>query len=219
MIRTPDLVELLVSELKPVRRLRSPVFRAISWVLVAGAVVILLGIGQGVRGDLSARLGETAFAVGIAATVATAVCAAVAAFALAVPGRSRLWALLPLPPLLTWISAVGHQCLTHWIRYDAGGMAMGETARCFATLALTSLPLWLLMLLMLRRARPVREVPPMLAGSLAVAAMAATAMGLLHQLDASVMILLWNFGTGAAIVIASALSSRVVLGRNMSLQK
>lgn len=219
MIRTPDLVELLVSELKPVRRLRSPVFRAISWVLVAGAVVILLGIGQGVRGDLSARLGETAFAVGIAATVATAVCAAVAAFALAVPGRSRLWALLPLPPLLTWISAVGHQCLTHWIRYDAGGMAMGETARCFATLALTSLPLWLLMLLMLRRSRPVREAPPMLAGSLAVAAMAATAMGLLHQLDASVMILLWNFGTGAAIVIASALSSRVVLGRNMSLQK
>lgn len=95
-------------------------------------------------------------------------------------------------------------------------MAMGDTARCFATVILTGLPLWLLMLLMLRRSGAVRRVLPVLAGSLAVAAAAAVAMDLLHVLNASVMVLLWNFGTGAAIVLVSSLCSRPLPDRNIS---
>jgi hypothetical protein len=217
MIRTPELIEVLAGELKPVRRLRPPAFRASCWLMVGGAVVALLVVGQGLRADLPALLGQTSFSVVLAATLATAICAALAAFNVAVPGRSRLWALLPVPPLVLWIASIGNQCLTHWVRYDAGGMAVGDTARCFATLALTSLPLMLLMLLMLRRTGPVRQVGPILAGGLAVASMAATAMNLVHQLDASAMILLWNFGTGAVVVIASALFSRQSLARSSSL--
>lgn len=219
MIRTPELVELLASDLKPVRRLLQPSARAACWALFAAAVVLLLAIGQGIRADLAERMGETSFALGIAATLATAACGAVAAFALAVPGRSRWWAALPVPPLLIWISAIGHQCLTDWVEYDARGMAMGETARCFATLALSSLPLWLLMLLMLRRTRAMLPLGSMLAGSLAVAAMAATAMTMVHQLDASAIILLWNFGAGVLIVGASALFSRPMLGRSFVLAR
>jgi hypothetical protein len=211
MTRTPELIDLLASELKPVRRLRSPIVRGACWVLVAAVVLALLAVSQGVRADLSQRMGEPAFALALVGSVATAICAAAAAFALAVPGRSRLWAFLPLPPLAVWTAGISRQCLTHWVVYDAGAMAMGDTARCFATVILTSLPLWLLMLLMLRRSGSVSRALPMLAGSLAVAAMAGVAMNLLHRLDASAMILLWNFGTGAVIVLVSTLVGKAML--------
>lgn len=219
MIRTPELIDLLADELKPVRRLRSPLFRGLCWGLVAAVIVLLLAISQGVRPDFFQRLGDASFAVALAGSAATAISAAAAAFALAVPGRSRLWALVPLPPLLLWMAAIGRQCLTHWVRYDGGAMMMGDTARCFATVILTSLPLWLLMLLMLRRSGAVRRMLPMMAGSLAVGATAGVAMDLLHTLDASAMILLWNFGTGGAIVLLSAFFSRPLLSPNLFMGK
>jgi hypothetical protein len=40
-----------------------------------------------------------------------------------------------------------------------------------------------------------------LMGGLAVAGMAATALSLLHDLDATVMVLLWNLGAAALIVV------------------
>ena len=79
--------------------------------------------------------------------------------------------------------------------------------------------LWLLMVLMQRRSGSLSRAMPMLAGSLAVAAMAGSAMNLLHQLDASVMIVLWNFGSGAAILVASAIFAIVCPATNPSLRK
>ena len=219
MTGTPELIELLAGELKPVRRLRPPLVRGLCWIFVAVLVVALLAVSQGVRGDLAERLGDSSFALAMIGSAATAICAATAAFALAVPGRSRAWALLPLPPLGLWVASIGRQCLTHWVRYDGGAMAIGDTARCFATVVLTSLPLWLLMVLMQRRSGSLSRAMPMLAGSLAVAAMAGSAMNLLHQLDASVMIVLWNFGSGAAILVASAIFAIVCPATNPSLRK
>jgi hypothetical protein len=211
MIATLELIDLLARRLEPVHRLRPPVVRAGCWLLVAMTVLALLAISQGLRPDLAQCWREISFTTSLAASFATGLFAVVAAFMLVVPGRSRLWLLLPVPPLLLWLSTVGYQCLTNWVRVDPTGMSMGETTRCFATLILASLPLWLLMLQMLRRARPIQAGPPMLAGSLAVAATTAVAMNLIHQFDATAMILLWNFGGGAIIVGVSALLSRPML--------
>ena len=80
------------------------------------------------------------------------------------------------------------------------GYELPPLIRCFATLVLTSLPLSLAMLMMLRYAAPLRPTAVTLAGSLAVAAITATALSLLHDLDATVMILMWNLGTAALFV-------------------
>lgn len=53
---------------------------------------------------------------------------------------------------------------------------------------------------MLRYAAPLRPTAATLTGSLAVAAITATALSLFHDLDASVMILMWNLGTSALLV-------------------
>jgi len=199
MIPTPDLIDLLASRAAPVRRLRRPAVRAVLWLLLAAGIVGLLVIGEGIRPDLWQRLREPVFVIGIAATALTGISAAIAAFMLSLPDRPRFWALLPLPPFAAWVAMIGYQCLTNWVVFDPAGMRWGETARCFSTLALASLPLSLVIIVMLRHAAPLRPTLTTVVAGLAVSAITATAMALIHDLDASVMILLWNFGTAAAI--------------------
>lgn len=205
MTTTPDLIKLLATDLKPVRRLRPPLARAAFWLLVATGVLLLLSISQGIRADFEERLQDPTFVIGMAATLLTAILATIAAFMISVPDRSRFWSLLPVPPAVVWLSTVGYQCLTNWISVGPDGISLGEAARCFATLALTSLPLSLVMAVMLRHAAPLRPMATALTGGLAVAAITATALSLLHEMDATVMILAWNLGTAAIFVGLGAL--------------
>ena len=147
----------------------------------------------------------------IAASLALGVLAAVAAFLLSLPDRSRYWVLLPLPALVLWASTIAYGCLTDWVRMSPEGMQLGETARCFATLILTSAPLLLLMLLMLRHAAWWHPAIASSVGATAVGAFTATALSLLHDLDASSMVLLWNFGVIAILTfLGSAVGPRML---------
>jgi hypothetical protein len=200
VITTPDLIESLVARAKPVRRLRPPAARAALWLLFAAAIVSLLAVSHGLRPDLGARLGQPLFVTGLAASLLTSVLAAVVAFIVSLPDRSRLWLLLPSPALALWVSTIGYGCLSGWVSVRPDGVALGEAADCFATLVLTSVPLWLAMLLMLRHVALLRSAAAAVAASLAVAAIASTALALFHDLDASMMILMWNLGTAALLV-------------------
>ncbi|MBA8907554.1 NrsF family protein [Aminobacter ciceronei] len=208
MIKTPDLIASLASNLTPVRRLRPPMRRATYWLLLAAVVLTLLAISQGLRPDLAQKLQQPAFAVSMAASLLTGILAAIAAFLVSLPDRSRLWLLLPVPALGIWLSNIGYQCLVQWISVGPEGVSLGEAARCFATLVLTSLPLSLSMLVMLRYAAPLRPTAVTLMGSLAVAAITATALSLFHAIDATVMILMWNVGTAVLLVGLGGLFGR-----------
>ena len=200
MITTPDLIDALAANPTPVRHLRPPLTRAACWLLLAALILALLAISQGIRPDLTQRLQDSTFVISMAGALLTGILAAIAAFMLSLPDRSRLWLLLPAPALVLWLSTIGYQCLTNWVSFEPNGVHLGETARCFATLVLTSLPLSLAMLMMLRYAAPLRPTATTLTGSLAVAAITATALSLFHDLDATVMILMWNLGTAASFV-------------------
>lgn len=208
MIATPDLIESLAANMKPVRRLRPPVMRAACWLLLAALVVTLIAVSQGIRPDLAQRLHDPAFVAGIIGAALTGVLAAVAAFLVSLPDRSRLWLLLPAPAVAIWLSNIGYQCLTHWISMGPDGVGLGETIRCLATLVLTSLPLSLAMLLMLRYAAPLRPTAVTFMGSLSVAAITATALSLFHSADATVMVIMFNIGTAAMFVGLGSLFGR-----------
>ena len=209
-MKTSDLIATLAGNLKPVRRLRPPVVRAAGWLILAALVLALLTISQGIRPDLDQRLHDPAFAVSIAASLLTAVLAAIAAFQLSLPDRSRRWLLLPLPALVVWLSTVGYQCMTQWISIGPQGLALGEAARCFATLVLSGLPLSLALLVMLRYAAPLRPSAVALTAGLAVAGITATALSLFHVLDATALILMWNLGTALLFVGLAGLFGRRV---------
>lgn len=208
MTSTPDLIRALAGNLSPVRRLRPPLLRASLWLLLALVVLTLLAVSQGVRSDLASRLHDPDFVGCIAGALITGVTGAFSAFLLSLPDRSRWWALLPVPSLVFWFSNVGYQCLTDWVALDPSGITLGETARCFATLVLTSLPLSLAMLMMLKHAAAIRPTIVAVIGSLSVAALTAAALSLFHVLDASLLVIMWNVGTAMVIVGLSSLLSR-----------
>ena len=82
---------------------------------------------------------------------------------------------------------------------------MGEAVSCLATVVLTSLPLFLALILLLRHAAPLRPVAVTWMGGLAVGAFAASALALFHEIDATIMALSWNLGSAAAVVGLGAL--------------
>ena len=212
MISTCDLIDLLADRLTPVRRLRNPITRAAQWLLLASIVTAMVVVAHGVRPDFWQCLLDRSFLVCTGASVVTSICATVAAFLLSLPDRSCGWALLPLPGLAVWLSTLGYQCLTNWVAFDPDGTRWGEAARCFSALVMVSLPLAITILVMLRHAAPLRPALAALTAGLSVAAITATAMSLIHNPNASVMILVWNLGTVVIVIGASGTIGRRFIG-------
>ncbi len=212
MIRTSDLIDVLAADARPVRRLRSPAVRAALWLALAMLVFGALAAGLGVREDLAQQLQRLSFVVGMAGSLLTGVLAAVAAFMINLPDRSRAWAWLPVPALIVWIASVSYGCLTDWVSVEPGGLQLDETARCFAIVLLASLPLSLAMFVMLRRGYTLRPTIVAITGSLAVAALCASAISLVHSLDATMLVLVWNLGAAAVIVVIGGVFGRSAIG-------
>ena len=211
MTRTPDLIDALIEVAAPVRRLRPPIIRAGLWLAFAAIVLGLIAIAHGLRPDFSDRVRQPLFVLGMLGALATGILAAVASFRLSLPDSSRLWAVLPLPALALWVATIGYGCLTDWVSMDPDGLHMGEAIRCFATLLMTSVPLSIAMLVMLRYAALLRPLEVSVTGGLAVAALTAFALSLFHDLDATVMILTWNLGAAALIAALGSLFGRSML--------
>jgi hypothetical protein len=168
----------------------------------------LIAIAHGVRPDLAERLRQPIFVAGMFGALATGILAAVASFRISLPDSSRWWVLLPLPTLALWVSTIGYGCLTDWVSISPDGANPGEAVRCFATLLMTSVPLSIAMLVMLRYAALLRALEVSIVGGLAVAAMTSFALSLFHDLDATMEILMWNLGSAALIAAVASLFGR-----------
>jgi hypothetical protein len=208
MVTTPELIALLAEAATPIRPLRPPTHRALAWLAIAAGLVVLLSALGGLRSDLGTKLQQPAFLLQIAASLVTGITAAIAAFHISLPDRSWRWLALPAPGLSVWISVIGYGCLTAWVALTPGSIGIGPTLRCFATVILTSLPLSLLLLIMLRHAADIRPLATAVVGGLAVAAITATALSLLHELDATILVLVWSFGLLAVFAGGAALGTR-----------
>ena len=201
MSDTQKLIDALVDSASPVRRLRPPLVRAGLWMLFAALVLALIAIAHGLRPDIGACLRRPVFVVGMIGALATGMLAAVAAFRVSLPDASRWWLVLPLPALAAWLSTIGYGCFTDWVSIGPNGIQLGDAVQCFATLLMTSVPLSIAMMAMLRYAALLRSLEVSVTAGLAVAAVTAFALSLFHDLDATIMILVWNLGV--AVLIAA----------------
>jgi len=210
---TPDLIERLAADARPVRAIHPPLVRTAGWLALAIGILLLLVVEHGLRPDLAEQLRKPSFLLGGIASAATGGLAAVGCLLGSLPDRSRRWLLLPLPTLLLWVSTIGYGCLTDWVSVNAGTLRMGEAVRCFATVLAVSVPLSVAMFAMLHHAARLRPKLVTMAAGLAVAAMTSTALMLLHQIDATIMILAWNLGMAALLVALECALGRRVLSR------
>lgn len=204
------LVEDLVARLEPVHPLPSPGRRALAWTGAALALgLALFGVLEleGLRGP---RPAETPFV--LLGAVLTALAAAFAAFATSVPGRSARWALLPLAPAALWIGASGPGCLRALA--GPGIEAPHALPGCFTFLLGVSLPLSVLLVLMLRRACPLRPNLTAALGGLAVAAAAAALLMPFHPQETTATDLLVHAATVLGVIGLNGMAGGRLLDRS-----
>jgi hypothetical protein len=212
-MRTDELIVELARSAGPVRPLPSPSIRLARWTAVTAPLMVLAVIVIGPRADVIAAMSDPAF-VGIAGvTIVTALLSAASAFVLGVPGAERsiwqrmlpllagsLWALTLAYLLTTEGSAVQRlqQWPFHWLcLVEIAGLSIG--------------PAWALVM-MLRRAAPLRRA---WAGALAIlgsVALGAAATQFLCPLDDPAHQLVGH----AFPVAVMALLGALVIGRYLN---
>lgn len=183
------LVEDLADRLEPVRPLPAAGRCALLWlggVLLLGLILAALKNTDGFVG----RMAVPDLALCAVGALLTAATAAFAAFATSVPGRSAAWALLPLPGVVLWFGAGGSGCLREWVVPGTDIPDMAEVTGCFSFLVCVSAPLSALIVVMLRRACPLRPNLTAALGGLAAAAAAAVLLTPFHPHDSTAMDLL-----------------------------
>jgi hypothetical protein len=203
------LIQGLTADLAPVRRLPSPMVRALGWL----AAVVAVAVALACFADLDAVWQRITAApdlwLAVIGSTLTAIFAAIAAFELSLPDAPRGWALLPVPAALLWIGSSGFGCLRVWIVPQTHVAAAGEAGHCLIFIVALSVPLSLLLLAMLRRAFPLYPGLTATIGGLAVAAAAATLLNFFHPYDAAAT----DLAVHAAAVAFVIGANRVLGGR------
>lgn len=205
--RLPEsLIHMLGGQLTPVRRLSPPWVRTAGWLLVVAAIAALLFRHYGAERMVHRWIAEPDIAWAGAGAVITAVCAAWAAFALAVPGRSARWAWLPLPGLLLWVGASGLGCLRDWVLPGAQVAGVHQSVDCLVFIIAFSVPLSGLLVWLLRRACPLRPVLAAVMIGLASAAASAALLEICH-----------GFAVAATDLLTHAVAVALVVGVNAAM--
>ncbi|MBB4518584.1 MULTISPECIES: NrsF family protein [Burkholderiaceae] len=204
---THTLIDALVADLIPVRRLFPPTLRLLGWLAVSIPAVATVVALQGVRSDLAMRFAEPTFLAEQAATVATALVAGWAALAGCIPGTARwkLWA--PVAPLCAWMVSLGHQCWSDWVRVGTAGMMLRPDWMCLPDIAIAGAIPALAIVIAIRRGAGLTSAP-VLWGSLAAAALANAGLRLFHAEDAALMVIVWQFGSVALFTAVLTLLRR-----------
>jgi hypothetical protein len=198
-----DLILRLIADLKPVQRLPSPPRRALLWL----AMVVALAVMLAAVADRTAALARITAApdmwLSACGAALTTVLAAIAAFELSLPDRSRRWALLPLPAALLWLGASGAGCLRGWLVPGVHPANLNDTKDCIAFILALSVPLSVLLIGMLRRGHTLWPELTAATAGFAVAAAAATLLVLFHPYDASATDVVVHVVAVALVIMAN----------------
>jgi hypothetical protein len=210
--RHEALIDALGAELTPVRRLLPPWLRTFGWLLmvaiIAGVMFMHFGASTMLhRWDAAPDLGWAALGAAV-----TAITAALAAFALAVPGRSIRWAWLPVPSAVLWIFASGLGCL----RAHIPGMPVLDlhgANDCLIFIISFSIPLSGLLIWLVRRACPLHPVITAVIVGLASASASASLLEICHNFDAAATDLLMHAVAVVIVVAVNAIMGGKLLSR------
>lgn len=209
------LIGALAANLQPVRPLLSPLVRAIIWLALVAAIAAALAMLADLPGMWHRLMATPDMWLAVLGSIATAITAALAAFELSLPDRSRAWALLPLPAFMLWLGASGLGCLRAYVLPGTHVATMGETRDCLVFIIGVSVPLSAVLILMLRRAYSLTPALTATMAGLASAAAAATLLNFFHPYDAAATDLVVHLAAvGIVIAALRAIGSRAL--RNFS---
>jgi len=207
MAATDQLIETLSDKLQPVQPLRKPGLRAALWSGFATLVIALVAMVGGSRADLAHAVTEASFLVPLIGSWLTGFTAALAAFHVSLPDRSRRWLWLPVVPVLLWGTDFAYTCFVNWSDL-AGSLALLPESACLMTILATSAGLTVVLLPMLRRVKTLRPGLTAWLGGLAVAGFADTAHLLVHTEQDSLLALTVNLVPAVGLIVFGGLAGR-----------
>ncbi len=205
----------LASDLRPVRRIEAPWLSALFWSLSVLALALVLVAIKDYLPWAAPMQADVYTWPGIAAAGLTGLLAAFAAFQISLPDRNSAWAFLPLPPFLAWIVINGIGCIAYAATPGALPGEWPAFMQCLSVLIALSVPLSVVLILMVRRARPLRPSLVALMGGLAVAGAAQTLLVLVHPHDATLLDLAAH-GLAVVLIVGlnAALGGRLLVPAN-----
>jgi hypothetical protein len=210
MIPTDKLIQSLATKCTGTESLPSPQVRTLSWFAASVPYVALVVLLMSPRPDLFEKLVNARFVIEQSAALTTALIAAMAAFCAVIPGLPVWRLVLPLVPLAIWVGSLAQGCISALLEKGLAALRLMPDLICFpAIIAVSALPA-LLMVVMLRRGAPLMPKITVAYGALAATALGNFGLRLFHPQDASLMVLVWQFGT---VVILTALAS--LFGRRL----
>ncbi len=209
-MKTEDLIQTLARD-SYVRRLPHPGWRAMIWLAISTAYVAGFVAVMGLRPDIATKLADPRFLVEVSAAYMTSMMAAAAAFCASCPGRPIWERFAPLPFLAIWLASLGEGCWRDWVRSGSDGLTLQPDLLCFPMILAVSIVPTLVIFIMIRRAAPIAPIATTALATLAAAALAAAALRLFHEQDASLMILVWQFGSVAVMAGLGALFGQYLL--------
>jgi hypothetical protein len=181
--RTEDLIGQLAAQASPVKRLLPPAARAGLWI-ASFAILSAIAIWWfGTYAQSATRFSDLTVQFEFIGSLLTGVTALIAAFFVSLPDRSKAWLALPILPLALWLSGSGYGCYLHLIEFGPRGWEIGDSWNCFWFILGISIPASGALWFALRRSMPLDPMPPLIAGGLGVAGLAAAALQFFHPFD------------------------------------
>ncbi|MGD9924290.1 MAG: NrsF family protein [Pseudorhodoplanes sp.] len=209
-METDRLIERLVEASGSIRPLARPWRRTAIWLAVAIPNVALVVLVMAPRSDLVEKFVDARFMIELLAALATGISAAYAAFATTIPGYDRRLVLLPLLPLSIWVASLGEGCLSSFAQTGSFGPGFRIDLFCFPAIVLVGMIPAVAIVIMLRRGAPLVPYLTAALGGLAAAGIGSFGLRLFHAQDASLMILVWQFGTVMVLTcLAGAVGRRL----------
>lgn len=204
-LRTDELIGILVSQMRPVRPLRPPARRVAAWVALSLPWLALVVFIMGRRPDLHARLVDGRWLTELAAAAATAITAAHAALSAGIPGRGRRWErFVPLAFMALWLGLLGRGCIVTSRIHGAAGFVLRSDWHCLPAVVAVGFVPGLIIARMILRGVPLAPTSTAALGALATAAMGDLGLQLFHQVDSSLMVLIWQGGAVIGLTLLGA---------------
>jgi hypothetical protein len=188
------------------------VARLAVWAALAVPPAVLVLAVHGLDVDLATALADRQFVLEQAATLATALVAAAAAFDSIIPGRRRQWYWLILIPLAVWLATVGAGCINDARTLGWQAFQLRFDSACLLPMVLVGLVPATTMVSMLRRGAPLYPRLTLVLGAVATAGVVNFALRLFHVGDISLMVLVWHVGLVAVLSLAASMFAPRFLG-------
>ncbi len=208
---TEKLIQTLVETARPMRPLPRPWIRTAMWLAIAIPYMALVVYVMSPRADLISKMSEMRYLIEQFAALATGIAAAIAAFAMTIPGYSRKVLLLPALPLAVWLGALGQGCVSALIQFGSNGLILRPDWFCLPAIVLVGAVPAVAMAVMLRRGAPLFPHVSTGLGALAAAGLGNFGLRFFHPQDASLMVLVWQVGTVFVLAALAGCFGRYIL--------